>query len=66
MGKQKSVWIIDSDDKARKRSIVTGAAYENRWVVLEGLETGDRLVVEGRMMLREGAELRPKEINLED
>jgi len=65
-GKRKSVWVIDSDNRARKRFISTGTAYKNRWVVLEGLEAGERLIVEGRMMLTEGAELSPEKINLEN
>jgi membrane fusion protein (multidrug efflux system) len=63
-GKQ-SVWVIDSNDRAQKRSIRTGVAYQNRWVVLEGLEAGERLIVEGTMKLTEGAELRPEKINPE-
>jgi membrane fusion protein (multidrug efflux system) len=64
-GKQ-NVWVIDSNDRAQKRSIRTGVAYKNRWVVLEGLEAGERLIVEGSMTLTEGAELRPEKINTED
>ena len=62
----KSVWVIDSENKAHKRSIQTGTAYEDRWVVLEGLEPGDRLVVEGGMTLREGAEVEAQKIQLEN
>ena len=65
-GKRKSVWVIDSEDKAQKRSIRTGTAYGNRWVVLEGLVAGERLIVEGRMSLKEGAETRPEKINSEN
>lgn len=64
-GKGKSVWVIGAEDRAEKRSIRTGAAYGNRWVVLEGLEAGERLIVEGRMSLSEGAEVNPKKIDLE-
>ncbi|MBC2600166.1 efflux RND transporter periplasmic adaptor subunit [Puniceicoccus vermicola] len=62
----KSVWVVDSENKAHKRSIQTGTAYEDRWVVLEGLEPGDRLVVEGGMTLREGAEVEAQKIQLEN
>jgi membrane fusion protein (multidrug efflux system) len=65
-GEGKSVWLVDSEDRAQKRSIRTGAAYGNHWVVLEGLEAGERLIVEGRMSLSEGAEVRPEKIKLED
>jgi membrane fusion protein (multidrug efflux system) len=54
-----SVWVIGENDKVEKRRIRTGAPYRNNWVVLEGLETGDRVIVEGTMMLREGASVQP-------
>ncbi len=61
-GGEKSVWIIDSEERARKKPVRTGAAVGNQWIVLEGLEPGDRVIVEGTMMLREGAAVQPREI----
>ena len=65
-GGNKFVWTISADNKAVKKPIRTGAAYESNWIVLNGLEAGDRLVVEGTMMLREGASLKPEKINTGD
>tara|TARA_R110000851_G_scaffold178882_1_gene325849 strand:- start:2682 stop:4037 length:1356 start_codon:yes stop_codon:yes gene_type:complete len=59
----KSVWVIDAENKAAKTPIRTGAAYGNNWIVLNGLETGDRLIVEGTMMLRPGDLVKPKPID---
>lgn len=59
-----SVWTIDSEDKVRQRTIRTGASYENNWIVLDGLDTADRVVVEGSMGLSEGAPVNPTQINL--
>ena len=59
----KSVWLIDAENKAAKTPIRTGAAYGNNWIVLNGLETGDRLIVEGTMMLRAGDLVKPKSID---
>ncbi|MFO8027459.1 MAG: efflux RND transporter periplasmic adaptor subunit, partial [Opitutales bacterium] len=53
----KSVWLVSSDDKATKQTIKTGTSHKNHWVVRDGLESGDRVIVEGRMNLQEGAEL---------
>lgn len=58
----KSVWLIGSGNKAKKQTIRTGAAYKNNWVVLNGLESGDHLIVEGMMMLREGEPVAPEKI----
>lgn len=59
----RSVWVIDSENKVRKRSIRTGAANDDHWIVLEGLEPGERVVVRGSMGLREGTEVKPMEID---
>lgn len=63
---EKFVWTIGADNKAVKKSIRTGAAFESSWIILNGLEAGDRLIVEGTMMLREGASLKPEKINTGD
>ena len=59
----KHVWLIDSDAKARKREVTTGSAFENKWIVKKGLNEGDRLIVEGTMMLQEGQPVKPELLN---
>jgi len=49
----KSVWLVSAEDTATKRAIQTGASHRGHWVVRNGLETGDRVIVEGRMNLKE-------------
>jgi membrane fusion protein (multidrug efflux system) len=62
----RAVWIIDSDDQVTKREIRTGAAHGSSWVVLEGLEPGERIVVEGGMALRDGAQVQAEKIQPEN
>ena len=62
----RSVWIIDSENLARKQTIQTGGAYGTSWVVLDGLESGDSLVVEGGMRLRDGDKVQPNKIQAEN
>lgn len=62
---KKSVWLIDADNKASKHPVEIGTAYGNNWIVLNGLETGDRLIVEGTMMLRPGATVKPQQMEAE-
>jgi membrane fusion protein (multidrug efflux system) len=59
---QRSVWIIDTEDRAQKRTIHTGAPFSDQWVVLDGLEPGERLIVEGVMRLSEGAAVQAEAI----
>ncbi|HBX58979.1 MAG TPA: hypothetical protein DEG65_01545, partial [Methylophaga sp.] len=61
---RKSVWVIDTENKAAKTPVTTGAAYGNNWILLNGLESGDRLIVEGTMMLREGVLVKPEPIDV--
>lgn len=62
----KAVWIIDTSNIARKRAVVTSTTYKNNWVIKNGLEVGDTVVVEGTMMLKEGVKVFPKSIKLND
>ena len=54
-----SVWVIGEGDLAEKRGVKTGAACKNNWVIREGLEAGDRVIVEGTMMLRQATVVEP-------
>jgi membrane fusion protein (multidrug efflux system) len=60
---RKSVWLVGDNNQASKRMIRTGAAYGSNWIVLNGLETGEKLIVEGRMNLREGAPVKPEQLD---
>jgi membrane fusion protein (multidrug efflux system) len=42
-----SVFVIDSQDVARERPVRTGPTLGQRWLILDGLKTGERVVVEG-------------------
>ena len=57
-----NVWVIDAEDRARKRAIRTGDAFGSHWVVLEGLEPGERVIVEGGMSLGDGDGVAAEEI----
>lgn len=57
------VWVVDRDEKAQKRDLRTGPSYRNNWVVLDGLNVGDRVIVEGMMDLRQDAVIHPVELN---
>lgn len=58
----KSIWTIADNDTANKRKIRTGATVKNHWIILDGLDSGDRVVVEGTLNLREGVPLLPEKM----
>lgn len=50
--------VVDGEDKVARRAVTLGRAVGNRWVVREGLATGDRLIVEGTQKVRPGDKVR--------
>jgi membrane fusion protein (multidrug efflux system) len=55
-----SVLTVGSDNKVLARSIVTGERVGERWVVLQGLKPGDRVIVEGLQKAMPGSVVQPK------
>jgi len=57
------VWLAGADGKAAPRTIQTGGWIGKDWVVLGGLQAGDRVIVDNLVRLRAGAaiEIRPAE-----
>ena len=52
------VWIIGEDQIVKRRPVKIGEATGDRVVVLDGLQTGDRIAVAGVSFLREGMKVR--------
>ncbi|MFA6954702.1 MAG: efflux RND transporter periplasmic adaptor subunit [Thermoanaerobaculia bacterium] len=51
---QAVAWIVGSGDKAEQRVLTVGRAIGDKWVVVDGLAAGDRVIVEGLQRLRPG------------
>jgi membrane fusion protein (multidrug efflux system) len=51
--------VVDAQDKAELRTLKTGRAVGDKWLVLEGLKPGDRLIVDGLQKIRPGAAVHP-------
>jgi membrane fusion protein, multidrug efflux system len=50
-----TVMVVGADGKASQRPVKIGSARENSWVVLEGLKTGEQVVVDGFQKLQGNA-----------
>ena len=59
---QASAWVVTEDNKAEMRPIVTSHAIKDKWLVTEGLNDGDRVIVEGTIKVRPGMPVMPVEI----
>ena len=55
-----SVYIVGADNKAEVRTVVPGVRSGNNWVIAQGLNAGDKVVVEGTMKIRPGAPVNPR------
>ena len=55
-----SVFTVEADNKVVARAIVTGDRVGERWIVLQGLKPGDRVIVEGVQKVRPGATVNPR------
>jgi RND family efflux transporter MFP subunit len=62
----KAVWVVDANNIASKRAVVTNSTYKNNWVIKSGLKTGDTIIVVGTMMLQPGSKVAPKNIKSKD
>ena len=54
-----NVFIINSNNVTEFRRVKTGASHKNRWVILEGLRAGDKVIVEGLQRVRHGVPVMP-------
>ncbi|GAA5129185.1 efflux RND transporter periplasmic adaptor subunit [Luteolibacter yonseiensis] len=54
------VWVVGQDAKASQRPVQVGEQVGSTFVILEGLQVGERIIVEGLQKAREGAAVNPK------
>ncbi|MFT0850094.1 efflux RND transporter periplasmic adaptor subunit [Achromobacter sp. F4_2707] len=58
LGNEKStVYVVDADNHIEARRVVNTRMVGDKWVITEGLQDGDRVVVEGRQKVRPGAKV---------
>lgn len=50
--------VVGADDKVEVRVLKTGQTHGDKWIVTEGLQAGDRLIVSGLQKIRLGAQVR--------
>ncbi len=57
-GDQNYVYVIDASNVARRRNVEIGLQVSDMVQIVSGLETGDRLVIQGQSLLTDGAAVR--------
>ncbi|MFP1761541.1 efflux RND transporter periplasmic adaptor subunit [Lonsdalea quercina] len=56
--------IVTSDNKVERRSVVTAETAGSNWLIASGLQSGDRLLVEGSDKVAAGNTVKPVEAQL--
>lgn len=54
--------IVDASNKVEQRQLETGETYGDKWLVLSGLKTGDKLIVEGTDKVVVGQQVKAEEV----
>ena len=57
---QHSVLTVGPDDAVQARAVVTGDRVDERWIVEQGLKSGDAVVVDGLQKVRPGSRVAPR------
>lgn len=52
-----TVMVVGADNKVEARQIKLSSAYQDSWIVNEGLKVGERVIVDGLQKIRPGAEV---------
>ena len=55
-----SVMVVGEGNKIDRREITVGTSIDERWLVLEGLEAGEKVVYEGLQLVRDGVVVDPQ------
>ncbi|HLW04790.1 MAG TPA: efflux RND transporter periplasmic adaptor subunit [Azoarcus sp.] len=58
-----TVYVVDDENRIEARRVRNARMVDNQWVITEGLQDGDRVVVEGRQKVRPGAQV---EVTVQD
>lgn len=58
--------VVDASGKVEQRTVTTGQAIGDKWLITSGLKAGDRLIVEGTDKARAGAKVKVTTVKLGD
>ncbi|RPE01410.1 efflux RND transporter periplasmic adaptor subunit [Candidatus Pantoea deserta] len=58
--------VVNKENKVESREVVTDRVLNNKWLVTQGLQSGDRLIVEGTAKVQAGMSVKAVEATLND
>ncbi|MBD2859425.1 efflux RND transporter periplasmic adaptor subunit [Spongiibacter sp. KMU-158] len=60
-----TVFIVDENQQARQLSLRDEGSFENNWIVYEGLNPGDKVIVDGLKSLQPGQAVSASKVNID-
>lgn len=60
-----TVVVVDKDNVATSRKVELGMRLDAMWVVISGLHTGERIIVEGLQKVQQGKPVAPHLVNID-
>ncbi len=57
-----SAMVVGKDDKVEVRQLKTSQAIGDKWLVTDGLQTGDRVIVTGLQKVKPGVQVKAQEV----
>jgi RND family efflux transporter MFP subunit len=63
---QKVVYIVDKDNRVASRPVRLGALHDGRREITEGLNPGERVIVNGLQLVRPGVAVEPNLVDMPD
>lgn len=60
-----TVVVVDKDDVATSRTVELGMRLDAMWVVINGLQAGERIIVEGLQKVQQGKPVDPHLVNVD-
>ncbi len=61
-----TLYVVSADGKAEQRTVTTMGSVGNDWIVVDGVQAGDRLIVDGFQKISDGSEVTPVEASIND
>jgi len=53
------VWVVNADNSVVKKTIQSQQAYQDQWIISEGIKAGETIVMVGYQKLQPGAQVNP-------
>jgi len=61
-----TVYVVGREDKVEVRTVTAGDRVGSSWIIEQGLQPGDRVVVEGQQKVRPGSKVQTQPYRTSD